>query len=62
MDKNELWNIFLKTGKVQDYLAYSKAENNLQEYSSEIAQEFFSEDFELERKNYANQDDWRGDT
>ncbi len=31
MITNELWNVFYKTGKVSDYLAFSKARDLLKE-------------------------------
>lgn len=64
MDRNKLWNKFLKSGKVSDYLAYSKAEQHeeLDLYSNEFAEEFYFEQLDLERDDYADKDDWSGDS
>ena len=43
MNKNDLWNTFMKTGKVSDYLRYKKArEYPLSDYpDEEPAEEFY---------------------
>ena len=43
MNKNDLWNTFMKTGKVSDYLRYKKArEYPLSDYhDEETAEEFY---------------------
>ncbi len=55
MNKKELWKIFMKTGKVSDYLNYKNARDNTltaafpdAEFSQEFSQEFinnFDSDF-----------------
>ncbi len=56
MKKNELWNKFLKTGRVQDYLAYAKSQNlsNIDLYETEIAQEIHIENLDLGEDVYDN--------
>lgn len=67
MGKKELWKIFMKTGKVSDYLNYKNARDeeeipfSKREYSEEFAQEFinnFDSDFpEVERRRKAEYSD-----
>ncbi len=54
MTKWELWEVFMRTGRVSDYLKYKKAEerpafDNSEEIMTEFSQEFFEE--------YPEQDD-----
>ena len=53
MNKPELWENFIKSGKITDYLKYRKAS----EYddSAEIADEIYSDDPNLEDFNYDGQ-------
>ncbi len=48
MNKRELWEAFIKTGSVRDYLKYKKAEerplfDNREDNLTEFSQEFFEE-------------------
>jgi hypothetical protein len=49
MNKKELWDVFMKTGRVSDYLKYTKASQGNYEGESpweeqaEIAEEFLGE-------------------
>lgn len=56
MNKKELWDNFVRTGKVSDYLKYKKA-NDSREFPEdlEIAQEFFPDEEEL---YYDDNDRW----
>ena len=57
MNKRELWEIFMKTGKVSDYLKYRNADKyDTDGYDAEIAQEFYMDDPNLEEYNYDSQD------
>ena len=53
MNKHELWESFIKSGKIIDYLKYRKAS----EYddSVEIAEEIYADDPNLEDFNYDGQ-------
>ncbi|MBQ4348672.1 MAG: hypothetical protein IKB94_03090 [Clostridia bacterium] len=53
MNKRELWENFMKTGRVSDYLKYKKAQerpsfgfedDNLTEFSEELSEDFQAED------------------
>ncbi len=51
MNKNELWQIFMKTGKVSDYLNYKNARDDTvfpiyedEEFSDEFAPDYNSPD------------------
>lgn len=48
MNKNELWQIFMKTGKVSDYLNYKNArdEQVLPVYEDEEFSEEFASDYD----------------
>lgn len=63
MDKHELWENFIKTGKVSDYLKYRNA-NPLErdDYNEEIADELYIGDTNPEDFNYDfDEDGWYGD-
>lgn len=45
MTKKQLWEVFIKTGRVSDYLKYKKAEERLDFDSSEEIMTEFSEEF-----------------
>jgi len=67
MGKKELWKIFMKTGKVSDYLNYKNARDegeipfSERSFSEEFSQEFinnFDSDFPaMERRNAEYSDD-----
>ena len=67
MNKKELWRIFMKTGRVSDYLNYKNARDegeipfSAAEFSEEFSQEFinnFDGDFpEVERRSAEYSDD-----
>lgn len=47
--KKQLWEVFMKTGRVSDYLKYKKAEDRIDfDGSEEIATEFSEELFPQE--------------
>lgn len=53
MNKRELWEKFMKTGKISDYLKYTNADKyDVDSYDAEIAQEFYMDDPNLEDFNY----------
>ncbi|MFI3141415.1 MAG: hypothetical protein R3Y27_03785 [Clostridia bacterium] len=56
MKKNELWNKFLETGKVQDYVAYARMQNlfDLDLYDAETAEEIHIENLDLGEDAYDN--------
>ena len=54
MDKHELWENFLKSGKVADYLKYRRA--SFSEDYAEAAEEIYTDDPNLEDFNYDTQD------
>lgn len=57
MNRRELWEKFVKTGKISDYLKYSGAEKNgFDGYDAEIAEEFYGDDPNLEDFNYDPED------
>ncbi len=57
MNKRDLWETFMKTGKVSDYLRYRNADKfDVDGYDAEIAQEFYMDDPNLEEFNYDSQD------
>ena len=62
MDKKELWNIFMKTGKVSDYLRYKNApserSNNLDSMDVEAAEEFYINNPYAEEFGYDDFDRW----
>ena len=55
MDKRELWENFLKSGKIADYLKYRRA-SGYDSSSEEVAEELFFDDPNLEDFNYDLQD------
>ena len=62
MDKKDLWNIFMKTGKVSDYLRYKNApserSNNLDSMDVEAAEEFYINNPYAEEFGYDDFDRW----
>ena len=49
MTKKQLWEVFMKTGRVSDYLMYKKAEDrpdfdNSEEIMTELSTEIFPEE------------------
>lgn len=58
MNKRELWENFIKTGKVSDYLKYKSASDYADDdtFDTEFADELFIDDPNLEDFNYDNQD------
>ncbi len=49
MTKRELWEVFMRTGRVSDYLKYKKAEDrfavdNSEEIMTEFSREIFPEE------------------
>ena len=58
MNKKDLWNTFMKTGKVSDYLMYKKArEFPLSDYpDEETAEEFYLNNPEAKEGFYDSQD------
>lgn len=55
MDKKALWDKFIRTGKVSDYLRYRKAER---ENEGEFADELYPECPNGEDCDYDNENDW----
>lgn len=45
MNKRDLWDKFIQTGKISDYLNYQRAEKNGNDYNAELeaGEEFFVE-------------------
>ncbi len=62
MNKKDLWNTFMKTGKVSDYLRYKKAADNpmntLDSMNAETAEEFYMDEPQAEEFNYDDFDGW----
>ncbi len=58
VDKHDLWEVFMKTGKVSDYLNYKKAERESfdDDFDYEISEEFYEDDPNLEDFNYDSED------
>ena len=58
MNKRDLWDIFMKTGKISDYLNYTRAERvpDDDDFDYEIVEEFYSDDPNLEDYNYDSED------
>ena len=58
MDKKNLWEVFMKTGKISDYLNYAKAQRQqeIEDFSYETVEEFYSDDPNLEDFNYDPED------
>lgn len=57
MSKRDLWEVFMKTGKISDYLKYRNADKyDFDGYDAEIAEEFYMDDPNLEDFNYDSQD------
>ncbi len=63
MNKRELWDNFIKSGKVSDYLKYKNASGYDNESANEeFAEELFFDDPNLEDFNYDPQDRRYSDT
>ncbi len=64
MDKHELWENFMKTGKVSDYLKYRNAKPlDTSGYDAEFADELYVGEPAPEEFNYDfDEDGWYGDT
>ena len=45
MNKKELWRIFMKTGRVSDYLNYKNARDEEQPLEHDVFSEEFAEEF-----------------
>ncbi len=62
MNKKELWDIFMKTGKVSDYLRYKNASDKPREVyeitDMEAAEEFYLNNPHAEEFDYDNFDGW----
>ena len=58
MNKRELWENFIRTGKVSDYLKYKNASayDSSSSPDEEFADELFADDPNLEDFNYDTQD------
>ena len=58
MNKHELWENFIRTGKVSDYLKYKNASDYGDDsaFDEEFADELFVDDPNLEDFNYDTQD------
>ncbi len=60
MNKKDLWNIFMKTGKVSDYLNYKKAKDyplsGFPELEEETAEEFYLNNPDAMEGFYDSQD------
>ncbi len=58
MNKHELWEKFIKSGKVSDYLKYKNASKHGGDdlYEGEYAEEFYIDDPNMEDFNYDPQD------
>lgn len=63
MTKKELWQRFIKTGRVSDYLAYTKAQQSAfqpeampQDLSTEFAEAFFDLNAPAQRKDENDHD------
>ncbi|MBR5438385.1 MAG: hypothetical protein IKV21_05640 [Clostridia bacterium] len=63
MNKKDLWNIFMKTGKVSDYLKYKSAADSkhaelLDSMDTEAAEEFYLNNPDAEEFDYDDFDGW----
>lgn len=62
MNKKDLWNIFMKTGKVSDYLRYKNASDSyngsLDSMDMEAAEEFYLNNPHAEELEYDDFDGW----
>ncbi len=63
MNKKQLWEAFMSTGKISDYLRYKKAEHNFEDeydipYTDDVefSDEFYVSNKNLEDYNYDPQD------
>lgn len=56
MNKRDLWEAFMKTGKVSDYLKYRNADKyDIDGYDAEIAEEFYTDSPNPEDREYDSQ-------
>ena len=64
MNKRQLWENFIKSGKISDYLKYKNASayEIPDAYDEEVAEELFFDDPNLEDFNYDPQDRRYSDT
>ncbi len=62
MNKKDLWNIFMKTGKVSDYLRYKNAadghRDSLSAMDMEAAEEIYFNNPHAEEFDYDDFDGW----
>lgn len=61
MNKKALWDKFIRTGKITDYLRYRKAERSdtgYEEDDSEFSDELYPESLNGEENNYDSEDEW----
>lgn len=62
MTKKELWNIFIKTGSISDYLKYKNAPDTrtelLQGADTEAADELYSDIPDIQEPDYDDFDGW----
>ena len=57
MNKKQLWEKFMSTGKVSDYLSYKRADNGFEDDDEvEFSEEFYHSNKNLEDYNYDPQD------
>ena len=64
MNKKDLWDKFIRTGKISDYLRYRRAEriaDDDETDDSEFADELYPECLNGEDYNYDNEDEWYSD-
>ena len=71
MDKKALWDKFIRTGKISDYLRYRKAERSYDEvedsdyfedFDEEIADELYPDCPNGEDCDYDDEDQWYSDS
>ena len=62
MTKKELWNIFIKTGKISDYLRYRSAPDERRELlhnaDTETSDEFYLNYPDIQELDYDDFDGW----
>lgn len=65
MDKKALWDKFIRTGKISDYLRYRKAERNDDDYEFadfDVSDEFYLECPNGEDCDYDDENEWYSDS
>lgn len=65
MNKKDLWDKFIRTGKISDYLRYRKAERTAPDdfdEDEEFANELYPECINGEDNCYDDEDQWYSDT